>query len=231
MDNNQKHDTIDLLEWLRQVKRFLPLIIAVTILFGVGGFLFSRYLITPEYESSIMMIVNTKQDNITTVTNDNIQSARNLVSTYSIIIKSNTVLNQVIENLGLNEEYDTLRHKVYVSAVDDTQVMRIAVRDEDSANATQIINEIASIAPDVIVDAVEAGSCKVISQVVTSDGQVTPNVMKNTVIATAIGFLVVMTAVILINAFRVKKIVTEDDLKKLTGLPILGVIPEVKEGK
>lgn len=231
MDNNQKHDTIDLLEWLRQVKRFLPLIIAVTILFGVGGFLFSKYLITPEYESSIMMIVNTKQDNITTVTNDNIQSAKNLVSTYSIIIKSNTVLNQVIENLGLNEEYDTLRHKVYVSAVDDTQVMRIAVRDEDSANATQIINEIASIAPDVIVDAVEAGSCKVISQVVTSDGQVTPNVMKNTVIATAIGFLVVMTAVILINAFRVKKIVTEDDLKKLTGLPILGVIPEVKEGK
>ncbi|MBQ1818143.1 MAG: capsular biosynthesis protein [Clostridia bacterium] len=231
MDNNQKHDTIDLLEWLRQVKRFLPLIIAVTILFGIGGFLFSRYLITPEYESSIMMIVNTKQDNITTVTNDNIQSAKNLVSTYSIIIKSNTVLNQVIENLGLNEEYDTLRHKVYVSAVDDTQVMRIAVRDEDSANATQIINEIASIAPDVIVDAVEAGSCKVISQVVTSDGQVTPNVMKNTVIATAIGFLVVMTAVILINAFRVKKIVTEDDLKKLTGLPILGVIPEVKEGK
>lgn len=231
MDNNQKHDTIDLLEWLRQVKRFLPLIIVVTILFGVGGFLFSRYLITPEYESSIMMIVNTKQDNITTVTNDNIQSAKNLVSTYSIIIKSNTVLNQVIENLGLNEEYDTLRHKVYVSAVDDTQVMRIAVRDEDSANATQIINEIASIAPDVIVDAVEAGSCKVISQVVTSDGQVTPNVMKNTVIATAIGFLVVMTAVILINAFRVKKIVTEDDLKKLTGLPILGVIPEVKEGK
>lgn len=231
MDNNQKHDTIDLLEWLRQVKRFLPLIIVVTILFGVGGFLFSRYLITPEYESSIMMIVNTKQDNITTVTNDNIQSAKNLVSTYSIIIKSNTVLNQVIENLGLNEEYDTLRHKVYVSAVDDTQVMRIAVRDEDSANATQIINEIASIAPDVIVDAVEAGSCKVISQVVTSDGQVTPNVMKNTVIATAIGFLVIMTAVILINAFRVKKIVTEDDLKKLTGLPILGVIPEVKEGK
>ena len=231
MDNNQKHDTIDLLEWLRLVKRFLPLIIAVTILFGIGGFLFSRYLITPEYESSIMMIVNTKQDNITTVTNDNIQSAKNLVSTYSIIIKSNTVLNQVIENLGLNEEYDTLRHKVYVSAVDDTQVMRIAVRDEDSANATQIINEIASIAPDVIVDAVEAGSCKVISQVVTSDGQVTPNVMKNTVIATAIGFLVVMTAVILINAFRVKKIVTEDDLKKLTGLPILGVIPEVKEGK
>ena len=204
MDNNQKHDTIDLLEWLRLVKRFLPLIIAVTILFGIGGFLFSRYLITPEYESSIMMIVNTKQDNITTVTNDNIQSAKNLVSTYSIIIKSNTVLNQVIENLGLNEEYDTLRHKVYVSAVDDTQVMRIAVRDEDSANATQIINEIASIAPDVIVDAVEAGSCKVISQVVTSDGQVTPNVMKNTVIATAIGFLVVMTAVILINAFRVK---------------------------
>ena len=46
------------------------------------------------------MIVNTRQDTTSNVTSDQINSATKLVSTYSIIIKSDTVLQQVIDNLG-----------------------------------------------------------------------------------------------------------------------------------
>lgn len=207
------------------------MIIVITLLFGAGGYTISRYIITPEYESSIMMIVNTKQDNISSVTNDNIQSAKNLVSTYSIIIKSNTVLEQVIEGLDLHMDYNELKQKVYVSAVDDTQVMRIAARDEDKKRTADIIELIAAIAPDVIVDAVEAGSCKVISQTVTSDKQVTPNVMKNTILATAIGFVLSMLIVTMISVFSIRKIVNDEDVKRFLDLPLIGVIPEVKGGK
>lgn len=63
--------------------------------------LWPAVVITPQYEASINMIVNTRRDNMATVTNDNITSAKNLVSTYAIIIKSNIVLNKVISNLGL----------------------------------------------------------------------------------------------------------------------------------
>lgn len=229
--DNQKRDNYDLLEWFQHIRRNAILIVLVTAFFGAAGFLVTKYLIPAEYESSIMMIVNTKQDNITSVTNDNIQSAKNLVSTYSIIVKSNTVLNQVISNLGLNTNYTALKKQVYINAVDDTQVMRIAVRDENRDEATMIINEIASIAPDVIVDAVEAGSCKVISQVVTSERPVTPNITKNTIMAAVIGFVAIMLIVILIQVFSIKKIMGEDDLRRYVDLPLLGIIPEVKEGK
>ena len=47
------------------------------------------------------MIVNTRQDVNANVTSDQINSATKLVSTYSIIIKSDTVLQQVINDLGL----------------------------------------------------------------------------------------------------------------------------------
>ena len=85
------------------------------------------------------------------------------MSTYSIIVKSDTVLNQVIANLGLNMSYETLAGKVGVAAVDDTQVMEITVTDANPDGARQVCEQITQVAPDAILTAVEAGSVKVIS--------------------------------------------------------------------
>ena len=60
------------------------------------------------------MIVNTRQDTTSNVTSDQINSATKLVSTYSIIIKSDTVLQQVIDNLGLSLTYEKLAERVTV---------------------------------------------------------------------------------------------------------------------
>ena len=158
-----------------------------TIVFGIAGFFGTKYLITPQYEASVNMIVNTKQENTSAVSNDNITSAKNLVSTYAIIIKSNTVLNQVIDNLGLDMDYDTLQKKVTVTAVNDTQVMRVAVKDPDPYLAARIVRSISRVSPDVIVDSVEAGSCKVISQVDEPKAPVSPSITKNTSVAALLG--------------------------------------------
>ena len=111
MDNNERHDirdTFDLRELIQEIKKYFWIILLSMIIFGSAGYLVSKYFVTPEYESAITMIVNTRQDNTTVVTNDSITSAQNLVSTYSVIIKSNTVLNQVIDSLNLDMTYDEL---------------------------------------------------------------------------------------------------------------------------
>ena len=157
MDNNERHDirdTFDLRELIQEIKKYFWIILLSMIIFGSAGYLVSKYFITPEYESAITMIVNTRQDNTTVVTNDSITSAQNLVSTYSVIIKSNTVLNQVIDSLNLDMTYDELDSNVYVNAVDNTQIMRVAVRNSDKDTAAKIVQEISAIAPDVIVETV-----------------------------------------------------------------------------
>lgn len=118
--NREHYEEIDLREVFILIKNNIALILVATIVFGIAGFFVTKYLITPQYEASVNMIVNTKQENTSAVSNDNITSAKNLVSTYAIIIKSNTVLNQVIDNLGLDMDYDTLQKKVTVTAVNDT---------------------------------------------------------------------------------------------------------------
>lgn len=223
--SREQYEEIDLREVFILLKNNIVLILVATVLFGISGFMGTRYLITPQYEASVNMIVNTKQDNTSYVSNDNITSAKNLVSTYAIIIKSNTVLNQVIDNLGLDMDYDTLQKKVTVTAVDDTQIMRVAVKDADPYVAARIVRSISRVSPDVIVDAVEAGSCKVISQVDEPKDPVSPSIMKNTAVAALLGFAV-SVAIIFVKHFFSNYIVDDNDVQKYLGIPVLGVIPQ-----
>ena len=155
---NEGYETIDLLEVLNAVRQHLLAVVLTTVILAGVGFGVSKFLITPQYEASALMIVNTRQDTTSNVTSDQINSATKLVSTYSIIIKSDTVLQQVIDNLGLSLTYEKLAERVTVSAVDDTQVMKVTVKSDNPEWARQVCEQITVVSPDVILESVEAGS-------------------------------------------------------------------------
>ena len=188
-----------------------------------------KFLMTPKYDSSALMIVNTRQDVNANVTSDQINSATKLVSTYSIIIKSDTVLQQVIDNLGLNLTYAQLNKRVTVAAVDDTQVMKITVQSDSPEWARQVCEQIITVAPDVIKEAVEAGSVKVISNPSLATEPVSPNIKKNTMLAAAVGFVLVI-GIIVLQVLLDNKINTEEDVTKYLDMTVLGVIPQYDQG-
>ena len=229
MEDNQDYETIDLLELLGVVRRHIVALLLTTVLAAAAGFAVSKFLMTPQYQASALMIVNTRQDTTANVTSDQLNSASKLVSTYSIIVKSDTVLNQVIANLGLNMSYETLADKVGVAAVDDTQVMEITVTDANPDGARQVCEQITQVAPDAILTAVEAGSVKVISAASVDPDPVSPNVMRNTAIAGVLG-LVVCLGVLFLQVLLNNKINTEEDVTKQLGLNVIGVIPDYENG-
>lgn len=208
------------------LKEKVILIIAVTLVCALSGWFVSAVFITPQYEASVNMIVNAKAEGAGNVTNDNISSAQKLVDTYAIIIKSNTVLNQVIEKLNLDMTYKQLYNRISVGAVNNTQVMKVSIKDEDAETAKKIVATIAEIAPDIVVEAVEAGSCKVISQVDAGDDPVSPNVKKNIVIAGFLGF-VICAGIVILKELLYDYIVDDTDAEKKLGLSVLGIIPEL----
>ena len=224
---NEGYETIDLLEVLNAVRQHLLAVILTTVILAGVGFGVSKFLITPQYEASALMIVNTRQDTTSNVTSDQINSATKLVSTYSIIIKSDTVLQQVIDNLGLSLTYEKLAERVTVSAVDDTQVMKITVKSDNPEWARQVCEQ---ITPDVILESVEAGSVKVISSAAVNPTPVSPNVGRNTMLGGVLG-LVISVGIILLAVLLDNKIHTEDDIAKYLDLAVVGVIPEYQGGK
>mgnify|MGYP004440491221 FL=1 len=227
--DNEENEVIDLTEILSAVRQHLLELIFVTLVAALVGFTASKFLMNPKYDSSALMIVNTRQDVNANVTSDQINSATKLVSTYSIIIKSDTVLQQVIDNLGLNLTYAQLNKRVTVAAVDDTQVMKITVQSDSPEWARQVCEQIITVAPDVIKEAVEAGSVKVISNASLATEPVSPNIMKNTMLAAAVGFVLVI-GIIVLQVLLDNKINTEEDVTKYLDMTVLGVIPQYDQG-
>ena len=228
--DKKAYETIDLLEVLNAVRQHILAIILTTLVLAAAGFGVSKFLMTPMYQASALMIVNTRQDITSNVTSDQINSATKLVSTYSIILKSDTVLNQVIQNLGLSLDYQHLAERVTVSAVDDTQVMKVTVTSDNPEWARQACEQITQISPDVILEAVEAGSVKVISKASISPEPVSPNVSRNTALGAVAG-LVISVGIVFLMVLLDNKINNEEDVSKYLDLTVVGVIPEYEGGK
>lgn len=227
---NEEFETIDLLEVLNAVRRHLLAVILCTVILAGVGFGVSKFMITPQYQASALMIVNTRQDTSASVTSDQINSATKLVSTYSIIIKSDTVLQQVINNLGLSLNYSQLAGRVSVDAVDNTQVMKVTVTSDNPEWARQVCEQITIVSPDVILESVEAGSVKVISGASVNPTPVSPNVSRNTALGGVAG-LVISLGIIFLSVLLDNKINTEEDVTKYLDLTVVGVIPEYEGGK
>ncbi len=224
----QEYETIDLREIFFVLKANIIKIIAVMLVCAVCGFAGTAFLITPKYEASATMIVNARQGEATTnFTSDMLNTAKNLVDTYGVIVKSDTVLEPVVEDLGLDLTYEQLAARVSISSVQATQVMKISVQDEDPAMAKAIVAKIVEIAPDVLQDTVEAGSVKVISEARVKENPVSPNKKRNTVLAAALGAVVSMGVIVLKEMFN-NTFKSEEDIQKNLGYTVLGVIPYVE---
>lgn len=225
LDQEQKEWSISLVELIGLVKRYLSMMLIMGIIAGGITFFWCSCCVDPVYKASAKMIVNSKADQSGTVTNDQITSSQKLVDTYAIIIRSQTVLNPVIETLELDVGYETLQKMVTVSSVDQTQVMEIAVECKDPVLAVKIVEEILKISPDIIIDAMEAGSVKTVEKAYLQSKPVSPNTNLNTVVVTFLSMFLV-AAVVVIRFMMDNTYKSDVDLRHDLGLPVLGIIPE-----
>ncbi len=235
MDNTQTQldDEIEIDLWeLFQIllKNWLWILLS-TLGCAILGLLITMFLITPKYRAEATMIVNTRQDQTATVTNDQITSAQKLVDTYSIIIRSRRVIDPIMEKLNIEDEYEDFVETILVESVNDTQVMSIQVENKDPEIALQVVQEIVDRAPGAIISTVEAGSVNVVSEpYVNSEVPVSPSKLKNTAIAAFIGLFVSSGAFLLI-AFLDNTFKSEEDIQKQLGLVTIGIIPTTESCK
>ena len=98
--------------------------------------------------------------------------------------------------------------------------------DTDAKRAGKIVQTIADIVPDVLVEKVEAGSCKTVSDVAINPNKVFPQTKKYVVMAGLLGAVLVCGVLVLAHLLH-DTIVDDEDVQKKLGLPVLGLIPEV----
>jgi capsular exopolysaccharide synthesis family protein len=134
---------MELRQYLGILRKWAWLIVLGTLLAGGTAFAVSKAM-TPIYRASTTLLVSEAGD--TTITDyTSIMTSERLAKTYGELLEKRPVLEEVIENLGLDLESDELAEKVEVQLVRDTQLIVLGVEDPDPHQAMRIANEIPQV--------------------------------------------------------------------------------------
>jgi Capsular polysaccharide biosynthesis protein len=218
---------------LRQIlvallRRFWVLVISMIIV-GGAAFSYSYWFITPLYSTSASMYVYNQENRTNaSITQSDLTTSQKLVSTYIVILRSDTVLNQVSEKLGGQYSAAQIRGMVSAASINDTEAFRITVTNPNPLVAQNIANTIATVAPAEIKRVVKAGAVEVIDYATIPFMPSSPDVKRNTLIGVLIGL--VLSAIVVILLEMVDTAVrSEEDLTEIFDIPVLGVIPRLME--
>jgi len=207
------------------LRRRLWLIVLLTVVFGVGTFAISKYMITPQYSATASMYVyNETNPGSTSITSTDLTTSQKLVQTYIVILSSDSVLDKVVSQLDYKYTTEQIRKMLTASSINDTEAFSISITNTDPEAAQRIVNTIAEIAPDEIIRVVKAGSVEIIDKATLPTRPSSPNVLRNTAVGALIGMALAVTIAILSDMFDTV-IHTEDDLTENFTIPVLGIIP------
>lgn len=186
----------------------------------------TAFVLPTTYTSSSLMLVLTKETTLESLAD--FQVGTSLTNDYKILIQSRPVLEDVINNLGLDTTYEKLKNEVTVTNQDDSRILQIDVEDEDPQMARRIVDELASVSSDYIGNQMEITAPKIIERGELPTQKTSPSMSRNVAVGFLVGLLLAI-AVVVIDQMRNDAIVTEDDVERYLGLITYANIPE-REG-
>ena len=206
-------------------------ILASAVILAVLAFGCTRFAVTPLYRSGVTIYVNNVNapgQQIETITGSNLAAAQKLVSTYVNIIKSDTVLKDVIKTAKLEAKPEDIRKMMSAKQVEETEMFQVFISNPNPKTAAYIANAIANVAPKRIAGFVEGSSAKIVDYASEAEKPYTPSYTKNIALGFLLGAILACIVLTLRYLFDMR-VKTEDDLKQYFDAPVLGIIPSFEQ--
>ena len=211
-----------MLFWNKKIK--ILLIVAIFIAIGI---IYTIGFVTPVYTSSTTLLLaksENSKDSTGTITTTDITLNSKLISTYSVLIKSKSVLRPVISNLSMDISEEELENSIKVSQEKDTEIIRISVTNEDATTAAKLANEIAKVFTERVTDMYKINNVQVVDQAEISTAPSNVNHAKDVMIFAFIGIVVAAMYVLIANMLDTT-IKSAEEVEKEFKVPVLASIP------
>ena len=222
-------ETIDLRRLFNIIIERLWIIILVTLVATISSGIISFFILDDIYEASTtLMVSKTRDDQSTNLQYNDILLNQKLVKTYSEVAKSNRVLEKVIEKLTLDMNTGSLRDKVKINSVSDTEIIRITVEDQDPNFAAELANSIAVVFMGEIGSIMKMDNVQFIDMAQVPQNPIKPRPAMNIAISAVLGIMVSVFIIFLVEYFD-NTIKTPEEIENSFGLPVLGSIPAFHE--
>ena len=150
--------------WILQKR--IAYIMILGVLGGMAGGAYAYLTNSTLYRAEVSFYVYSDPDYVydssVNISNSEFTQAKNLVQSYILILKSNTILQKVLEEAGLDYGTEALSGRIGTSVVENTAVFYVYTYDSDPYRAMELANAIGRVAPKEIGRIVKSGGIEVI---------------------------------------------------------------------
>ncbi len=233
--HEEQVNSIDLKELLSLLLKNIVFIGIVTFGIAIIVGLYTFNFVPKKYESKTLINVTKDIDEEANSTSSDIfRYGSELAKRYSIIAKSNTVLEMVKTDLKTNHNLNIKKQQLIdsfeVISVNETDILRITVTYTDYILAKDIAQAITDASMIVYENTYQDASVTSIDEADLNDIPVSPNLKLNVVIGFVLGLMLSVGSV-LMKEFLNRKIKTEKDIEQYLEIPYFGSIPNYKKLK
>lgn len=219
---------IDLAKIFRHIVRKWYLIVIAGVLAGIMGFCYANFYITPTYRAKSVMLVELRNSHYDEMDYEQVTVAQKYVATFADIIRTNYVLEDVIQKLNLKESPSSLASKIQVYENEDTFLINVTMTHTDPKKALEILKALDDSVVDKVIE--KFGSTYVQewdAPTMVSNAPVSPNVSRYTVLGGMAGVVIALALIILIALLN-NKVKSVSDLQRIVDMPVLGVVPSLQ---
>lgn len=220
-------NTVKVQDIFKILKKRIGFIITITVGVLLLSAIITFFLLVPKYEASTQILVNQSQNGAQEeITSTDLQSSRELISTYNIILTSPAILEPTIEESNFEGSIEELRSKINVSAEEESQVATVTVEDTEPETAVNLVNTLAQTFEQQIPQIMEVDNVSILSEAQLSDSNtpVFPQPALNLAGGLVIGLLIGVGLAFFLE-YLDKTLKSEQDVERELGLPILGIVP------
>lgn len=223
---------MELMEYLVIIKKRILLVILITLGATVFSGGLSYFVITPTYKSDISVIIGKieSKDDVQQSNYNDVIMYQKLVKTYSEFTKSRKVSEHVIKALNLNIEPKQLQAMVSVAPKGDTEFLTITVKSKDPSEAMIIANQLAKSLKFISNDIKKVDNVQILDEALEPTSPDNPKPKLNMAIAFFIGLMISLGIAFLLE-YLDNTVKSQEDIEKLTGIPVIGIIPFTEEKK
>jgi capsular polysaccharide biosynthesis protein len=225
-------ESISLKVLLQTLRKRVNLILSITFIAVAISGIVSYFFLTPIYQTSTQLLVNQSKDKQSNYQFNEVQANLQLINTYNVIIKSPAILEKVISDLNLDMTIEELNGKIAVGNEKDSQVLNLSVLDENPEIAAKVANKTADVFKSEIVKIMNVDNVKILSKATVTDQQspIKPRPLINAAITLVIS-LIASVSLAFVLEYLDNTVKNEQEIEKLLGLPVLGVIATMDDSK
>jgi len=221
-------EAFELQELFQIFKKHTWLIIVLVLVGGLISGLFTHFFVTPTYQASTQLVLVPRGNEETPLTQGEISANLQMINTFNEVIVSPLVLDQVIEILALQSTASELRSSMNARNSSNSQVITLTVLNSDPELARDIANASVEIFKEEILYNFNLDNLMILAPALTPHFPISPRLTVNISIGFVAGIMIAIFLVFLLE-FVDKTVKTEQEVEKLIGIPVIGVITLMEE--